>query len=92
MDRTHMVAVIDDTPQVWRYSPNLVAVAPYEYFLGMDEANLLSVNLKSKGKGDLPVLLWRCVRYCVRCSHPPTGGGRTCFHLLGMLMKLAVHE
>eukprot|EP00041_Stephanoeca_diplocostata_P029520 m.874253 g.874253 ORF g.874253 m.874253 type:complete len:962 (+) comp23573_c0_seq21:252-3137(+) len=51
---THMVAVIDDTPQVWRYSPNLVAVAPYEYFLGMEEANLLSVNQKSEGRGDLP--------------------------------------
>ena len=36
-----LVAVIDDTQQVWEYSPNLLPIVPYEYFRDMDEANVV---------------------------------------------------
>ncbi|KAF9357690.1 Carboxy-terminal domain (CTD) phosphatase [Mortierella sp. AD094] len=36
---TSMVVVIDDRADVWRYSPNLVKVHPYEYFVGTGDIN-----------------------------------------------------
>lgn len=40
-----LVAIIDDTQQVWDFSPNLVPIVPYEYFKGMDEANIVAGTL-----------------------------------------------
>ncbi|KAF9275813.1 Carboxy-terminal domain (CTD) phosphatase [Mortierella alpina] len=34
-----MVVVIDDRADVWQYSPNLVKVHPYEYFVGAGDIN-----------------------------------------------------
>ncbi|KAF8932432.1 Carboxy-terminal domain (CTD) phosphatase [Haplosporangium gracile] len=36
---TSMVVVIDDRADVWQYSPNLVKVHPYEYFVGAGDIN-----------------------------------------------------
>lgn len=36
---TSMVVVIDDRADVWQYSPNLVKVQPYEYFVGAGDIN-----------------------------------------------------
>ncbi|KAF9155976.1 Carboxy-terminal domain (CTD) phosphatase [Actinomortierella ambigua] len=34
-----MVVVIDDRADVWQYSPNLIKVHPYEYFVGAGDIN-----------------------------------------------------
>ncbi|KAI9627036.1 hypothetical protein KEM48_010080 [Puccinia striiformis f. sp. tritici PST-130] len=36
---TSMVVIIDDRGDVWEYSPNLVAVVPYNFFVGIGDIN-----------------------------------------------------
>ncbi|KAE8152672.1 hypothetical protein BDV25DRAFT_150569 [Aspergillus avenaceus] len=36
---TKMVVIIDDRGDVWRWSPNLIKVAPYDFFVGIGDIN-----------------------------------------------------
>lgn len=36
---TRMVVIIDDRGDVWRWSPNLIKVAPYDFFVGIGDIN-----------------------------------------------------
>ncbi|KAA1134832.1 Carboxy-terminal domain (CTD) phosphatase [Puccinia graminis f. sp. tritici] len=36
---TSMVVIIDDRGDVWEYSPNLVSVLPYNFFVGIGDIN-----------------------------------------------------
>ncbi|KAH9812324.1 hypothetical protein DFH28DRAFT_899239 [Melampsora americana] len=36
---TSMVVIIDDRGDVWEYSPNLVSVVPYNFFIGIGDIN-----------------------------------------------------
>eukprot|EP00040_Diaphanoeca_grandis_P019269 m.101678 g.101678 ORF g.101678 m.101678 type:complete len:871 (+) comp27343_c0_seq1:171-2783(+) len=45
-----LVAVIDDSPQVWKYHPNLLTMVPYTYFRGMDEANVIPGQFVAKSE------------------------------------------
>lgn len=36
---TRMVAIIDDRGDVWQWSPNLVKVSPYDFFVGIGDIN-----------------------------------------------------
>lgn len=36
---TKMVVIIDDRGDVWRWSPNLIKVSPYDFFVGIGDIN-----------------------------------------------------
>lgn len=36
---TKMVVIIDDRGDVWRWSPNLIKVSPYDFFIGIGDIN-----------------------------------------------------
>ena len=36
---TRMVVIIDDRGDVWRWNPNLIKVAPYDFFVGIGDIN-----------------------------------------------------
>lgn len=40
-----MVVIIDDTPGVWHFRPNLIVIVPYEFFQGVSEVNALGGSL-----------------------------------------------
>ena len=45
---TKMVVIIDDRADVWKWSPNLVKVTPYNFFLGTGDINSTFLPKKSK--------------------------------------------
>ncbi|CEG77007.1 Putative RNA polymerase II subunit A domain phosphatase [Rhizopus microsporus] len=45
---TSMVVVLDDRSDVWSYSPNLVRIKPYEYFVGTGDINNPARNKEEK--------------------------------------------
>ncbi|PWY92406.1 hypothetical protein BO70DRAFT_9205 [Aspergillus heteromorphus CBS 117.55] len=53
---TKMVVIIDDRGDVWRWSPNLIKVSPYEFFVGIGDINSSFLPKKQElGKsGDKP--------------------------------------
>jgi RNA polymerase II subunit A-like phosphatase len=65
---TKMVVIIDDRGDVWRWSPNLIKVSPYDFFVGIGDINSSFLPKKQElggaskpaeqgatGKKDLPL-------------------------------------
>ena len=51
---TKMVVIIDDRADVWKWSPNLVKVTPYNFFLGTGDINSTFLPKKPKPGPKLP--------------------------------------
>ncbi|KAL2865763.1 protein-serine/threonine phosphatase [Aspergillus lucknowensis] len=59
---TKMVVIIDDRGDVWRWSPNLIKVSPYDFFVGIGDINSSFLPKKqelgppSEGKPSTPTV------------------------------------
>ena len=58
---TKMVVIIDDRGDVWHWSPNLIKVSPYDFFVGIGDIN-------SKSRPKLKLFLRHKLTDTVRCS------------------------
>lgn len=58
---TKMVVIIDDRGDVWKWSPNLIKVSPYDFFVGIGDINSSFLPKKQelapgKAKGEKPAV------------------------------------